>query len=482
MKTALSTALSVAALVAISLSSACGGGDGGSGPPPVTVASVVITSPAGPTSFQTLGRTRQFAAQPKDASGANMTATVTWASSNAAVATVSGSGLVTAAANGTAGITATAGGQVSSQLMVTVTQVPAAITGLPATVAFGALGSTKQLTGTIADSGGSTVAGAGTPAFTRAGAGTNATVTAGGLVTSTGVGIGDTVVVTSGSLVVRAPIVVTQVVATVAVTSTSGTPDTLFTSTRTRQFSATARDSNNNLIAAATFAWTSSVTGVAIVGPASGLVTAGTTDGSTNIQAGSGGVNGVRAMVLRRYPATFTISPASASITTNAGFQLFTGTSFDSVNAAIPISWASLNGTVVTVSPTTGTSTTATAVTNGSTSVVMTSQARSVSAAVIASNQTGVVNATVSVGDFFFKSSRNNSQPAVDTVTVGGTVAWNWVGVNLHSVEYLSGTPAFTSSTIKSSGSYFIVFNTAGTYTYDCAVHGVLMTGIVVVR
>lgn len=481
MKTALSTALSVAALVAMTLSSACGGGDGGSGPPPVTVASVAITSPAGPTSFQTLGRTRQFAAQPKDAAGANMTATVTWASSNPAIASVSNAGLVTAVANGTAGITASAGTQVSSQLMVTVTQVSAAITGIPATVTFGALGSTKQLTGTIADSGGSTVAGAGAPAFTRAGAGTNATVTAGGLVTSTGLGIGDTVVATAGSVVVRAPIVVTQVVAAVAVTSTSATPDTLFTSTRTRQFSATARDSNNNLIAAATFTWSSSAPGVATVGAASGLVAAGTTDGSTNIQASSG-VNGVRAMVVNRYPATFTISPASASITTNAGFQLFTGTSLDTVNSAIPITWVSRNGTVATVSPATGTSTTATAVTNGSTFVVMTSQTRRDSAAVTTSNQTAIVNATVSVGDSFFKSTRNNSQPAVDTVTVGGTVTWNWVGVNLHSVEYLTGTPAFTSSAIKSSGNYVIVFNTAGTYTYDCAVHGVLMTGTLVVR
>jgi plastocyanin len=90
--------------------------------------------------------------------------------------------------------------------------------------------------------------------------------------------------------------------------------------------------------------------------------------------------------------------------------------------------------------------------------------------------------AAVQVGDFFFKSSRNNSQnPAVDTIAVGGTVTWTWVGAASHSVQSL-GSPSFTSSTIKTSGTYAFTFNTAGTYTYDCAVHGASMTGIVIVQ
>ncbi len=32
------------------------------------------------------------------------------------------------------------------------------------------------------------------------------------------------------------------------------------------------------------------------------------------------------------------------------------------------------------------------------------------------------------------------------------------------------------------SGTYSFTFTTAGTYTYDCAVHGASMTGTVVVR
>jgi len=89
--------------------------------------------------------------------------------------------------------------------------------------------------------------------------------------------------------------------------------------------------------------------------------------------------------------------------------------------------------------------------------------------------------AAVEVGDNFFKSSRNASNPAVDTIAVGGSVTWTWSGSNSHSVRS-TGSPSFTSSAIMTSGSYSFTFNTAGTYTYDCAVHGASMTGTVVVR
>ena len=89
-------------------------------------------------------------------------------------------------------------------------------------------------------------------------------------------------------------------------------------------------------------------------------------------------------------------------------------------------------------------------------------------------------SASVQVGDIFFKSVHNATQhPAVDTVAVGGTVTWDWVG-GTHSVQS-TGTPSFTSGSIQSSGSYAFTFNTAGTYSYNCAVHGDAMTGKVVV-
>jgi plastocyanin len=91
-------------------------------------------------------------------------------------------------------------------------------------------------------------------------------------------------------------------------------------------------------------------------------------------------------------------------------------------------------------------------------------------------------SAAVSVGDNFFRSGRNStSNPAVDTIAAGGTVTWTWVGVNLHSVES-TGSPSFTTSTVKTSGTYAFTFAAPGTYTYDCGVHGAMMSGRVVVQ
>jgi plastocyanin len=94
--------------------------------------------------------------------------------------------------------------------------------------------------------------------------------------------------------------------------------------------------------------------------------------------------------------------------------------------------------------------------------------------------------AAVTVGDIFFKSARNgSSNAAVDTVISGGTVTWTWAsGEHLpHSVQS-QGSPSFASSAIQSGGgkTYQVTFPSTGTYQYDCAVHGQLMTGRIVVQ
>jgi len=97
----------------------------------------------------------------------------------------------------------------------------------------------------------------------------------------------------------------------------------------------------------------------------------------------------------------------------------------------------------------------------------------------------GAGSATVSVGTNFFRSNRNNSvNAAVDTIPVGGTVTWRWAGAGLvpHNVASV-GTPSFTSSAVKTGdgSSYEVTFTSPGTYRYNCAIHGNLMTGTVVV-
>jgi plastocyanin len=94
--------------------------------------------------------------------------------------------------------------------------------------------------------------------------------------------------------------------------------------------------------------------------------------------------------------------------------------------------------------------------------------------------------ASVTVGDIFFRSDHNgSSNPAVDTVAVNGTVTWTWgsSATMPHSVQSL-GSPSFTSSSIMTGPSHThqATFAAAGSYDYDCAFHGQLMTGTIVVR
>jgi plastocyanin len=87
-------------------------------------------------------------------------------------------------------------------------------------------------------------------------------------------------------------------------------------------------------------------------------------------------------------------------------------------------------------------------------------------------------------------SVQNNKYvPAHDSVGVGATLTWTWntcsgdgYGGNTcasHSVKFDDGV---ASSPIQSSGTFSRTFDTAGTYTYHCAVHGTAMSGTVVVH
>jgi plastocyanin len=89
----------------------------------------------------------------------------------------------------------------------------------------------------------------------------------------------------------------------------------------------------------------------------------------------------------------------------------------------------------------------------------------------------------VDVGNIFFQSARNGSMdPAVDTVAAGGTVTWTWIEAGTHTVRLedagLPESPEFTDN-----GSVFSMpFPAAGTYAYDCGVHGPVMAGTIVVK
>ena len=93
---------------------------------------------------------------------------------------------------------------------------------------------------------------------------------------------------------------------------------------------------------------------------------------------------------------------------------------------------------------------------------------------------------SITVGNIFFKSARNaTTNPAVDTLAVNGMATWTWTNTGTTSHSVLStGSPSFTSSAVSAVDgmSYSFTFPQAGTYTYECAVHGTQMTGRIVVK
>ena len=81
-----------------------------------------------------------------------------------------------------------------------------------------------------------------------------------------------------------------------------------------------------------------------------------------------------------------------------------------------------------------------------------------------------------------FTSGHNGSiNPAVDTIGEGGRVTWTWSG-GTHGVASV-GDPQFTSSVTDSviDHTYIFTFNNAGSFFYNCLVHGAAMSGKVLV-
>ena len=81
---------------------------------------------------------------------------------------------------------------------------------------------------------------------------------------------------------------------------------------------------------------------------------------------------------------------------------------------------------------------------------------------------------------------QDNSFTATVTVAKGGKVTWDWTGSqNPHSVI---GTSANAKTLLSSpvnregKGTYTATFAEAGTYEYQCGIHGASMTGKVVVQ
>ena len=81
---------------------------------------------------------------------------------------------------------------------------------------------------------------------------------------------------------------------------------------------------------------------------------------------------------------------------------------------------------------------------------------------------------TVKIKDDFFSPNRL-------TVGKGTTVTWKWVGVDEHNVTLVKSPRGVkhTHSTTKTSGRYSRTLRKAGSYTFECTVHGFTMKVVV---
>ena len=172
--------------------------------------------------------------------------------------------------------------------------------------------------------------------------------------------------------------------------------------------------------------------------------------------------------------------------------QAVVGDQFANGVAGVGVSWSVSSGTVTPEADVTGPGGISSVdVILGGTAgpLTITATAEGLIGSPLTFNATAVAiptQAEVRLGNIFFVSDRNSStNPAVDTIAVGGSVTWTWgiTGFTEHSVRSL-GSPSFTSSATKfgNGQNYTFTFASAGTYAYDCAVHGSRMTGRIVVR
>jgi uncharacterized protein YjdB len=272
--------------------------EGQTGAAAITVAVVPVATVAvsPPSASVTVGLTVQLTATPKDANGNPLSGrTVTWATSNAAVATVSGTGLVSGVAVGSATLTATSEG-INGTATVTVSAVPvSSVTVTPAS-ASAVAGLTVQLTATPKDANGNPLTGRVVTWATSSAA--VATVNGSGLVTAKAAGSA-TITATSEGKSGTATVTVTAVpVASVTVSPVS--PSVVVG--QTVQLTATPKDANGNPLTGRVVTWATSDAAVATVS-GSGLVT-GKAAGSATITATSEGQSGTATVTVTAVPGT----------------------------------------------------------------------------------------------------------------------------------------------------------------------------------
>ena len=356
-------------------------------------------------------------------------ATVTWQSSNSAVASVDSSGLVTARGNGTATITATSG-EKSASVTITVAQASSTVVITPVSATLVAIGETLQLSPTVKDTKDQTITSA--PITWQSSNPSVAEVSASGLVTARGNGTA-TITATSGGKSASVTITVAQASSTVVITPVSAT---LVAISETVQLRATVRDGNNNIFSGASISWSSSSPSVATVNTQGLVIARGS--GAAIITATSGDRTATAAITVVQLPNTIVITPASATLFAIGETVQLHATVKDEKAQTVPganVTWQSSNTTVASVNS----SGLVTAHQNGTTTIAVTSGRKSASVTITVAQVSSTITITPAAATLTalgetaqlhvtVKDAKNQTVP-------GATVTWQSSNSAVASVD-----------------------------------------------
>ena len=442
-------ALYTSLLAVFLLSLGCGGTSVNSGK---TMTAIAVT-PA--TASIAAGATQQFTATAtyNDGSSGNVTTSVTWTSSSAAVATIATSGVATAVAAGSSTVTASLSG-ISGAATLTVTAATKTLSSIAVTPATASIvaGATQQFTATATYSDGSTAVVTSTATWTSSSTGV-ATISAVGLATAVAAGSSTITATASG---VSGTAALTVAASTPTLTSVAVTPAAPSIAVgETQQFTATATYSNGTTAnVSSTATWTSSSTAAATIS-ATGLATA-VAAGSSTITASVSGVSGTAALtVTAKVITSIAVTPTGASFAIGST-QQFTATATYSdgstANITSSATWTVGNTSVATISA----SGLATGVASGATSVMA---AESGVTGNVAFSVTVAVGTGVNVPMWHVDTNRSGLNANETSLTTSNVASASFGKLFSYAVDgYVYGSPLLMSNITVSGKARNVIY------------------------
>ena len=427
----------------------------------------IAVSPTNPSISK--GTAQQFAATGTygDGTTQNITASVTWASSNASVATIAVGGLATGVGLGTSNITASLSNIISPSDALTVT--PPTLVSIAVTPANPSIakGTTQQFTATGTYTDGSTQNLTATVAWASSNHST-ATIATGGLATGAGAGTSN-ITATLNSVVSPADMLTVTAATLVSIAVTPVNPS--IAAGTTQQFTATGTysDASTQNITTSVM-WGSSNLSMATI-TAGGLAT-GVATGTSNITATLGNiVSPVDTLTVT--PAilvSIAVTPANPAIAKGLTEQFAaTGTYSDGSlsDLTASASWGSSNPAVASISA----SGLASSVATGSTTVV--ASVNSISGSTLLTvNPAALTSISVTPATVWVAVGSNTQYTATGTFSDGSTanltnaVAWS-------SSNPLLATVISTGLATSTGGGAAIITATQGTASGSATMNGI---------